>query len=225
MRRISAVLVALAMLAMCAASFGNYFLIYNVSTSMGGVDFVIDKKVSVPLKGYLVLDLNDSDVVQDANLVLYGKNVQTPRQLVYVQLNSLASSDSNYLDWDVQDSGTYIFFDFWAPYGETKPFYFEFLVMGKKAIKNVGPLAGSKSVAPSMKGSFMIWRGMLLDGTQDLEGTSNFSLTLNNSLTKGVNDTLPTWTQDQIINGQDIDGVTRGIIPDLVRKHYSNALP
>jgi hypothetical protein len=226
MRKISTILVALVMLAMCASSYG-YFLIYNVSTTVGAVDFAteFDLKVSIPLKGYLVLVLNDSDVVQDFNLILYGKDASTPKKPVYVLLNSLQSSGSNYLNLYVDDSFSYTFYDFRISGEVENPFNFQGLVMGKKSIKNVGSTPGNREVAGSLKGSFLVFTGMLLDIRQDLEGTANISMTLNNTYTKGANDTGPSWTQDQIIHGQMISGVLRGIIPDLEAKHYEDATP
>jgi hypothetical protein len=224
MRRMWAIL--LVMLGVCATSFGNYFLIYNVSTTMKGVDFNTDQKVSVPLKGYLILDIDDSnDAVQDVNFVMYGKDANMPKNPVYVQFNSLQSSDRNYLNWGMDNSGSYVFYDFWIPYGESNTFCFRWFVMGKKSTKNVGLIPGERDIAGSMKGTLIVWYGMLLDNDLDMEGTSNVSVTLNNSYTKMFNSTGTTWTKDQVLNGQLIGGVTRGIKPDLARKHYTDVTP
>jgi len=218
-------MVVLVMFGICSSSFGDYFLIYNVSTTMKGIDFDIDSQVSAPVKGYLLVKLDDSDAILDANLILYGNDANTPKKVkVYAQLNSSDSSTNNYLDWDTDKSvglkGTYVFTNVWTYGNILSPFDFEWLIMGKQVVKNVGTLAGNRPVVSSAKGVLMVWSGMLLDYDQDLEGTSNISLTLNMSYTKAVNDSEPTWTQDQIVNGQTINGKERGIIPDLEAKHY-----
>jgi hypothetical protein len=212
----------------CSVSFG-YVLVYNVSTAVNGADYDTGLKVTVPLKGYLVLRLNDSDELQDANLILYGKGANIPKNKVYVQLNRLESSDTNCLRWDIGtpggEQGDLVSSNFWT-YGNKSSFFdFEWLMMGKKSIKNVGQLAGNKRVAGSLKGTIMVWDGMLLDADQDIQGTSNISMTLNAVYTKWANGTNPTWTQDQIIEGQTVVGKLRGIKPDLESKGYEDVTP
>jgi hypothetical protein len=228
MRKLSAGLVMLALLWMCSASFG-YFLVYNVSATVNGVDYETELRVSVPLKGYLVLRLNDSNELQDANLVLYGKDANTPKSKVYVQLNYFESSDSNCLKWDIGtpggEQGNLVSSNFWTYANKSSPFDFEWLITGQKSVKNVGYIAGDRKVASSLKGVFMVWDGMLLDADQDIQGTSNISMTLNTAYTKGVNGTNPAWTQDKIIEGQIIGGKLRGIKPDLESKGFQNVTP
>jgi hypothetical protein len=222
MKRISTILVVLVMMTMCTSSFG-FFLVYNVSTSVKGADGATDDKTTVPLKGYLLLNLdNTSGEVVDANLVLYGKDSNTPtKQKVYVQLND---SDANsFLGASVWYVADFVFVNIWS---YEDPFDFEMLLSGKIKLKDVGKgTSDMEWVASSIKGVNMVWDGFLLGPSgQNVSGTANASATLN-SLTKSFNDTLPSWTQDQIINGQLIDGVNRGIIPDLERKGYINATP
>ena len=214
MRKLLAVLVMLALLGMCSASFG-YILVYNVSTTVNGVDDAT--KVTIPLKGYLVVNLDDSDELQDANLILYGQDSNIPKkQKVYVQLNN---SDSNgFLHIDAWRQGDYTFVDLWS---YTSPFDFEALMMGKVSSKDVGLGTNNKKpVASSLKGVFMAWEGMLLDLDQDIAGTSNISSTLNNAYTKSINDPLETWSQDEVIEGKIINGKEQGIKPILEGKHY-----
>jgi hypothetical protein len=217
-----------ALLWMCSASFG-YFLIYNLSTTVNGVDYETEQKVSVPLKGYLILRLNDSNEILDANLILYGRGTHTPKNKVYVQLNNLESSDSNCLEWDIGtpggERGNFVCSNFWTYANKSSPFDFEWLLTGKKSLKDVGYLAGNRRVASSLKGVFVVWYGMLLDADQDIEGTSNISMMLNTAYTKRVNNTDPIWTQTRIIEGQIINGKLCGIKPDLENKGYKDATP
>ncbi len=209
-------LVVLVMLGVCATSFGNYFLIYNVSMTVKGVDYDTGGAVTVPMKGYFVLDLNDSDEFVDANLVLYGKNPDGEK--VYVELdrngNELLGGTETRLDYGY----------FFIYLGGANYFSFDAQLIGKTKLKDVGlGTDEKKEIASSVKGVISVWEGMLLDASQDISGTANISMTLNNAYTKAVNDTDPTWTQEQIIEGQLIDGEMRGIKPDLARKDYTAA--
>jgi hypothetical protein len=220
MRKISTVLVVLVMMAMCTSSFG-YFLIFNVSTTVKGADYDTDLATTIAMKGYLLLNIADGcDTLVDANLVLYGKD--TSKQKVYVRLNY---TSDEFLDIDIWTIGDFVFFglDTEGPY-----FDFECMLSGKGKMLDIGyGTSDKKYVANSIKGVGMVWDGYLLgpSSDQDVSATGNVSATLNNPYTKAVNDTDPTWTQDQIIHGQMIGGTLRGIIPDLEAKGYEDATP
>jgi hypothetical protein len=96
MKKLLACLVALVMFGICSSSFGDYFIIYNVSSTVkevneGGI------KGAIPLKSYLVVRLNDADEYVDANLVMYGKGQN--KQKVYVQLDD--QGGNNYIDVEI----------------------------------------------------------------------------------------------------------------------------
>ena len=209
MKRFLALLIVLMMFVMCSSSYGM-FLVYKVSTSVKGVD---DTTVSIPLKAYLVMNFDDdSGEIQDANLILYGKDYDGVK--VYVQLNDSDSDD--YLDIDAWSMGTgdgYSFIDFWA-YGDENPFEFEGYVMGKNKVRDIGA-TDLWIIASSMKGVFMVFQDMLLDADQDISGMSNISMTLDNTTTKMANG--GGWSQDDVsayITGllQDKD-YTEGTVP------------
>jgi hypothetical protein len=218
MRRISTVLVVLVMMAMCTSSFG-YFLIFNVSTTVKGADSDTDLATTIAMKGYLLLNIADGcDTLVDANLVLYGND--TSKHKVYVLLNH-----NEYLDADIWTVGDFVFFDLWTqgPY-----FDFQCMLSGKGKLLDIGyGTSDKKYVASSIKGVGMVWDGYLLGPSvdQDVSATGNVSATLNVKYTKSVNDTDPTWTQDQIVHGQLIGSTLRGIIPDLEAKGYEDATP
>ncbi|MGA2071384.1 MAG: hypothetical protein ABSG97_08530 [Sedimentisphaerales bacterium] len=195
MKRLLAGLVVLVMMGMCASSFG-FFLIYNVSTTVKGGDSATDAKAAVPLKAYLVLDLNDSNgLLVDANLIMYGNDANTPKkQKVYVQLNH--SDDADLLGADVWYIDNLIFVDFWG----RSPFDFEIMLQGKTALKDVGFGTSDKMwVASSIKGDTMVWDNFLLgpSASQSVSGTANASASLWTAATKYVN--AHGWTQEQII--------------------------
>jgi len=219
MKRILGLVVLFTVLSTCVPSFGNYFLLYNVSTTVKGVDYDdAEGAVTVPTKGYLLLTLDDSNEFVDANLVLYGKNTENVKVFVELGYNDIGFLGDTYT---------------WAAYGYffiylqgMGYFDFEAQLIGKTKLKDIGlGTTEKKDVASRVKGVIAVWEDMLLDSSQDIKGTANMSMTLNNRLTKSFNDTEPTWDANSIMNGQEIEGVNRGIKPDLVRKGYDNATP
>jgi len=204
MKKLLAGMVLMVTFGMCLSTFGNtpYILIYNVSTSVSGADDDTGAKAQVPLKGYLILNLSDSTTVADANLIIYGKDANTPKkQKVYTEFDYHTGSDVHFVDiWQV---GDYFFLEI-GNYGDSEVVYFDVLLMGKEKSKNVGPLVGSEDVASSLKGVIEVWDGILLGPSpdQDISGTGNASLTLNNSGTKwanGNNDEDEQKTQAQVV--------------------------
>jgi len=188
MRRLLGLAVIFLVLSVSVPSYG-YFLIYNVTGTVKGVNNTAP--ASIAWKGYLVLDFNDSnDLIVDANLVMYGKD--SGKHKVYVVLNE---NDSNgLLHTDLRSKGNYTVFNFWD-YNE--PFDFEGLIIGKGALKDIGFGALHKKwIASSIKGTAMVWEGMLLDADDDIAGTGTVSASLYTVATKAVNSKA--WTQDQI---------------------------
>jgi hypothetical protein len=202
---------------MCVPSYG-YFLIYNVSTTVKGGDYYTDTKVTIPLKGYLVLNLDADGYEVDVNLILYGNDANTTKkQKVYVQLNQSNDPNIDGLEANVWYISDLMFVNFWWYNGA--PFNFEMMLQGKAALKDIGFGTSDKGwVAGSVKGVNMVWSNFLLgpDLNQDISGTSNASATLDLKATKYVN--FNGWTQDTIIlNG---DGGREGLIPMLESKGY-----
>jgi hypothetical protein len=193
-----------------------YFLIYNVSTTVKGADADTDAKVTIPLKGYLVLKFADGcDTLVDANLILYGNDSNTPKkQKKYVQLNH--SDDADLLGAYVWHVGDLIFVDFWG----RDIFDFEITMQGKESLKDIGFGTTKQTVASSIKGVTIVWYDFLLGPSpdQDVSGTANASATLWTTGTKYVNQNG--WTQDEIINGKGLDD---GLLQILENKKYSAA--
>ena len=98
MRRLLGLAVIFLVLSVCVPWYG-YFLIYNVSGSVKGVNN--ETAASIPWKAYLLVSLDSNDEFVDANLIMYGKD--STKKPVYIQLNY---SDSNHsLDIDIPDLG------------------------------------------------------------------------------------------------------------------------
>jgi hypothetical protein len=196
---------------------GYYYLIYNVSTTVTGGDNSTDAKVTIPLKGYLVLEFADGcDTLADANLILYGNDANTPKkQKVYFQLNK--SDDNAFLEAHVWHVSDLIFVDFWG----RLPSDFEITLQGKTAAKDIGwGTTHKKQVASSIKGVTIAWDGFLLGPAgQDVSGTATASASLDLKTTKYVN--ANSWTSDMIIE-IGLPGHS-GLIPMLEDKGYNPA--
>jgi hypothetical protein len=211
MKRLLGLAVLFVVLCVSVPSYG-YFLVYNVSYTVNGADKSTDAKVTIPLKAYLVVNLDDSnDELVDANLILYGNDASTPKkQKVYDQLNytGIPGRLGGHV-WYVSDL---IFLDFWG----RLPSDFEITLQGKTASKDIGTV-NKKQAAGSVKGVSIVWDGALLgpDPNQDVSGTATASASLNTAGTKSINQ--HGWTQDQIIEG---DG---GLISMLEGKGYVKA--
>jgi len=215
MNRLLGLAVLLVVLYMCVPSYGtsgNYFLIYNVSCTMKGANG--EEAVSIPLKGYLVADINNNDGnIVDANLILYGKDNLDNNRKTYVQFNYLGSDPNLNVKMDIWWQGSFFAFDIWD-YNDS-PFDFEVYVFGKWTWKNIG-YSSTEPVASSLSGPISVWDGMLLDPNDELMGTGNTSVSLWLAETKIVN--ANNWTQDEIINGtaglmQKLNGYTQATLP------------
>jgi hypothetical protein len=215
MKRLLGLAVLFVILSLCVpASYGqpsDYFLIYNVSFTVKGANNGL--AASIPLKGYLVVNIDDSDgSIADANLILYGNDSLNSKRKTYVQLNKSAS-DSTYVSARTYYNGNLIGLDVWS-YSHA-PFYFEMFAIGKMASKDIG-LGSTKNVASSLKGPISVWGGMLLDANDVILGTGNVSESLDLKATKYFNQNG--WTQDQIIElGSPAH---EGLIPILEAKGY-----
>jgi len=186
MRKLLALFVMLVVLGVCAQSYG-FLVVYNVSCPVKGVDDTT--AVTIPLKGYLVLNLDDVDGdLVDANLILYGKD--SDKNKVYVVLNDSDSND--FLDISIQRQGEQVIVGIDAG----GPFDFESLMLGKVKATNVG-LADKQDIPGSLKGVIAVWDGILLDTGQDVTATGNISATNWSGATKYIN--KEGWTQDQTV--------------------------
>ncbi len=214
MRRLLGLAVLSVVLSMSVPSYG-YFLIYNVSSTVKGADQLTNAQVTIPFKGYLVLNIADgNNALVDANLILYGKN--TSRNNVYVQLNYRGSGEL--VGADVR----YIGKDMFVGFGSKSPYRLEMLMSGRTALKDISlGTSGKKRVAGSIKGVNPVWGGFLLgsDPNQEVSGTANVSATLWAAATRYAN--ANGWTQDQIVLSGD--STKDGLIKILADKGYDSA--
>ncbi len=193
MKRLSALFVVLVMLGMCTSSYG-YFLIYNLSSTIKGIDDI--NVVTIKFKGYLVMNLdNDTNSLIDANMIIYGRDPNGHK--VYVQLNSSDSND--FLDSSTVERGNKR--HFYRLNGKS-PFDFDSFMMGTVRSTNIG-LSKRILLAPSLKGYITGEDGIFLGLNQKIAGTGTISASLYTIATKGVNDQLDPITprtQDGIID-------------------------
>lgn len=184
MRKLLGLTVVLAVLGVCAPSYG-YILVYKVAGAMKAQEWGSDTLTNVSVKGYLAMDIDDSDEVVDAKMVLYGKG--TGGNLVY-SVDDFNDSDPNIDDniyWG--NSGRVVELDVWN-INHIYPFSHEFMMTGILKSIDVGLGATEKKMAASsLKGSLVAWRGPLLDSDQDLFGSGAATMTLDTKQTKAAN--------------------------------------
>jgi hypothetical protein len=219
MRRLMAGLVVLVILGICSPSFG-YLLLYKVSMTARGADVDTDAKANVPLKGYLLLNLDDNNEIADANLILYGRDTDKAKK--YVLLN--ISDSASLLEGGVWYSGGLMFVDL----SGYDPFDFEIFLSGKTKLRNVGlGKDAKKSIAGRIKGVTMVWDGFLLGPSddQDVTGSAKARALLWKAAIKAINDPDETWTQDEVIvDGKDLTGGhENSLIEMLEDKGYEEA--
>lgn len=223
MKKLMAGLVLLVMLGVCSSSFG-YILVYNFSATVKGVDVTNttinpdgNSPVTIPLMGYVIVDLDDttSDLL-DANLIIYGKDSNTPKkQKVYVQLN-YSGSGIRFND-EAWSLGNYFFVHSWPE----DPFNFSCLISGKAKTQNVGPLVDSQYIASSYNGVMIVFDGFLLgpNAHQSVSGTAN-------NLSEPLNVLETKWANGN--NNQHaiktLDQVVAKIIGELELKGYKPAV-
>jgi hypothetical protein len=207
MRRLLALAVLFVVLSMSVPSYG-YFLIYNLSSTMKGVNNTTP--VSIPWKAYLVLNFDNSDNGVDANLIMYGKDSNKAK--VYVELNysdsaHLFNSDSF---WQKGASQAFNF------YSESDhPFDFVGFVIGKSKTTNIG-LSNTKNIAGSMTGTMIVWDNMLFNASDNISGSGAVSMSLNAAVTKYAN--ANGWTQEQVVVSGN--GSFPGLLQMLTAKGY-----
>jgi hypothetical protein len=201
MKTLSALFAALVILGVSTPSYG-YFLVYNLSGTIRGVDD--SNKVTIPFRGYLVMNFDDdTNSLVDSNMIIYGRDPN--RDKVFVQLNASDANeflDAHILPRDVRN--------FYALNGE-RPFGFRSLIMGNVHRTTIGP-ANRRYIAPVLKGAIREEEGIFLDLEHNLAGVGGISASLYTSKTRLFNDPGAAWTQDTIID--ELKGILEG-------KHYT----
>jgi hypothetical protein len=194
MKRLSALFVVLVMLGICAPSYG-YFLIYKLSGTIRGIIYNrsdantirIDdtNAVTIPFKGLLVMNIaldevNDTNTLIDANLIIYGKDANNHK--VYVQLN--ASDSNEFLNPSILERGNKR--HFYVLNGNS-PFDFNSFMMGTARSVDIG-LAKRIILATSLRGTITAEDSVFLDLDYKITGVGNISASLFTLATNGVND-------------------------------------
>jgi hypothetical protein len=210
MKRLLGLGVLFVVLSMCVPSYG-YMLVYNVTGGIKAAEWYGEKLISVSVKGYLALDIDsDSNVINDTNMVLYGKDASG--NLVYYKESRNLISSAFGMDWST--TGGIVGFDAWD---DSPPFNYHFMMTGAVKATDVGLGANSKRpAASSLKGSLVSWWAQLLDGDQMLFGSGAATMKLDIKQTKAAN----------AANVSTPGSVTvRTIISDcvdlLIDKHYN----
>ncbi len=172
MKTLKVWIVILAMLAVCAPSFG-YILVYNTLSRIKAVDSVANSVIGVAVRGYMVLEVNGVDGDVNASYwLIYGKdgdgaNVYTWAEPAQLQLSVSGRCQSVSIDTE----------DGWS-----------LTAVGKITNKAIGVAAGKQLIAYSMSGNLIIpMDGVVLNDDQSLTGSGTISITLNSTKTKAAN--------------------------------------
>jgi len=184
--------VVLAMLAVTAPSFG-YILVYNAFGRIKAVDSETDTLVGVAMRGYLIMDINDTDgEVNDIYWLTYGKDSEGTKVYTLAVPDLQLSVNGKYQTIYMNiDEGWFV------------------TILGKQAAKNIG-LADRELVAYTMSGNFIIYDSVVFDLTQLLRGAGTMVITLNSTKTQAANAALDA-----------IDDVLDDVITVLVAAGYN----
>lgn len=192
MKRLLEITVLFVIFCVSVPSYG-YFLIYNLSGSLKGENN--DSKASIPWKGYLVFDINDSNSsLLDVNLIMCGKD---------------SSGNKVYAELGKRSSGNYtltvtrgIHGNFWNVNmrADTNDFDFDIYLIGTISSTNIG-LANQKEVSGKMAGPMMDWKYQLFDPNDEVGAAGSVTASLFTAATKYVN--ANNWTLEQVINTGD----------------------
>jgi hypothetical protein len=195
MRKLLAMLVLLAVLGVCAPSYG-YILVYKVTISYKTLAIDYDAIAKGAIKGFTVMNINDSGtpaVIDAAGFVLYG-NVEGEKHY-----ESLDITDYIELTGSDHIGAITIGASGGIDYGAN--------LFGKLKETNIG-LTDTRSITPTFSG------GILMNGEffyiSNLIGSSTVSATLDSKSTKTANGTP----------GANVSGVVDDIVSALVAKGY-----
>ena len=196
MKKLLGLAVVLAVLGVCAPSYG-YILAYKVTGGMKAVEWNVQQKIiSVSVKGYAAIDINDSNGAVDNKLmVLYGKDASGNLKyyedsLARVSLFQIASV----VELDVWDY--------------TSPFFYDFVMIGNVKLTDIGA-SNKQLAASSLSGSLITWWAQLLDSSQELFGSGAATMTLDTTQTKAANQ-----------GSLSVDAVISAFIAGLEAKGY-----
>jgi len=196
MRKLLAMFVLLAVLGVCAPSYG-YILVYKVTISYKTLVTDDDVIATGAIKGFLVMNVNDSGepaVIDAAGFVLYGK-VEGEKHYESLDITDyIVLTGSDHIGAITIGAG-----------GGTD---YRVNVFGKLKETNVGITDNTKPIPPTLSG------GILMNGTffyiADLIGFSTVSATLDSATTKTANG-----------EGADVSEVVDNIVSALEAKGYS----
>jgi hypothetical protein len=180
MKKMMAAALLAMVLGVCAPAQGNHLLIYKVKFTAKGVDG--DATTKLPVKGFMIMDIDTHDNIVDVNLLLYGKDNDANK--VFIELDEI-DSVGDLLDVTDEVLGTsdeHLIIRMET----TELCGINAELVGKRKLRDVG--AGDlKLAASSIKGVMGIWSGMLFYDDQEIYGTSTITLSLHTKATKYYN--------------------------------------
>jgi hypothetical protein len=205
MKKLTVLIAAMVVLSVCAPSFG-YILVYKLSTTVKAVDTLIDVSEVIKIKGYLIIDYNETDLeVVDADVVIYGKDQDDTPACIRMD---------NEVDMAIQFSPDAN--NFWVNFRQGgNRSGIEVILTGKTKLKDIG-LDVNKTIAGTLKGSLFVWDEFFIDPVRwtDLKGSGAVSAPLSSGLTKEANE-----------NSYSSNTIAASIIAELVADGYDDVTP
>ncbi len=188
MRVLTATVAALIILVTYTSSYG-YFLVYNISGGMAGIENL--EKESVHFHSYMVMTFdNDTNDLVDTNMIVYGEDTNDHK--VFVQLN--ASDANQFLEAHILERTVRNFYSLNAQ----TPFGFWAFIMGNVKKTTIGPDL-KKYIAPKLNGDLSQQQGIFFNADISFSGVGHMSANLNSSETKKSNDPENGATQDTVV--------------------------
>ncbi len=201
MRRLLVLLAVLGVLGVCAPSYG-YILVYKLSTTVKAVDTSVDAAEVIKLKGYLVVDYNETlDEVNDAEVVMYGKDQDDTLACFW-----LDDDEDLAIDYEIDNINAWVGF---RQGGNRSGI--EVLLTGAMKVKDIGLDDEDKSIPGTLKGTLIVWDEIFLDPTRWylLKGSGNVSAPLHSGMTKEANE-----------QGLSSNTIAAALIDELVAAGY-----
>ncbi len=184
MKRLTALFVIIAMLAICAPS-NAYILVYKLTSTVKSIETDANAAINFKVNGYVAMDVNDIEkevAAEDSLMVMYGRDLND-NYMYYIE----DFSGSPKITW--KEQGAYLTFQMVNHLGS---FDYDLRLIGKLKEKNVG--FGSepnqlRSAPSSLKGSMYFTNGMYFDPNQPFFGSGSAKMSLDTRKTYAANAT------------------------------------
>ena len=206
MKRLSALLVMLAVLGLSRPSYGQmdggYILVYKVRCTVCAVDTAANVQVKIPVKGFLVMELEPGGQAVDAGIVFYGRDHGGGKVFMTASINDADLE----LDHNFEGSFATIEMNIYKD-GDFPHFV---SMTGRLKTMNVG-IENKNDASRHFRGNMSLRGGKFLDDVQSPVGSGHISAILSLSRTRRANAAF-----------ENVTSVLDGITAELLDRGYHN---